>query len=68
MPTDSRTSAGRHLQRRVGHRTVGHDGRDLDERLNAAEGLGQGEDARALGEAARPLFRRAAVARLLGRS
>ena len=44
------------LERRVGDRTVGHHGRDLDERFDTAQRLGQREDARPLGEAARALL------------
>ena len=46
MPTDSRTSVVRHLQRRARHRHVRHLARVLDQRLDAAERLGQREQLR----------------------
>ena len=43
----------RHRQLGVGHRCVGHDRRDLDQRLDRAQRLGQGEDRRRAGHSSR---------------
>ena len=63
MPTDSRTSVGRHLQRRTGHRGVRHPPRVLDQRLHPAERLGEDED---LGPLADPQRRLLAAAQREG--
>ena len=67
MPTDNRTSASSTWRGRTGHRGVGHDRRNLDERLDAAERLRQREQLRRLADRDGPVARRppveAAVAR-----
>ena len=52
-----------HRERRLGHGHVGHRGRDLDERLHAAERLGEGEPVGALGDRDRALRRGPPAAR-----
>ena len=65
MPTDRRTSAGSTSSGEPGDRHVGHRGRDLDQRLHAAQRFGQGEQARPLGDRDRP-FGRAELSRRRG--
>ncbi len=55
------------LERRPRHRQVGHRGRQLDERLDATERLGQGEQPRALGDGDRPVRGAATVGAAVGR-
>src|SRR5687768_14763964 len=43
------------LERRPGNGHVGHGGRDFDQRFHATQRLGQGEQARALGDRDRPI-------------
>ena len=50
MPTDSRTRSAGHLERRAGGAGVGHPARVLDQRLDAAERLGQREQLRPLAD------------------
>ena len=62
IPTESRTSASSTSSLRAGDGQVGHHGRQLDQRLDAAERLGQREEPRRLADRDRALARRPAAA------
>ena len=67
-PTDRRISASGHLEARAGHGQVGHHGRQLDQRLDAAQRFREREDRRRLADRDRALARGAPALRRRART